>query len=565
MKDKFFINNDLVLINYTKLFPQNEISVLNSKYFLNILQEFYKYLKNNNLYLFKQFDVYNSKNKTVKKYQEFLIEVFVKDINYINSIFLKKIETSSHIFELLYDFYRSKLRLGIYYSVKDAVIRSNFIDVDTKFNDIVLSLYRTIGQKLQEHNNLVYRQLNAGTNGCLQVSKVKWNTKHIDFFKNINFITSLMLRTPLFLKTKSNKRTGKFKETQDNLLELFKNNENSNDWICYPCFVGNNLAFIYFHKEFIIDGIGLANLFELAKVDDYEDRKPNLIVFYGVQDSNHDGNFYYDLENDIYIGQVSNKPNNDYFGYIKKMTLTLHNLSNIKQKKLPVHGSMVNIILKNGKQKNVVFVGDSGTGKSETIEMLTYVGKKYIQSINVIFDDMGSFEVVGNNIKASGTEIGAFLRLDDLEKESIYKDIDRNIFFNAEQSLNARLVNPVNTYKEIKKLHKIDMVLYANNYEKNKVGIRRLKEKEQVLDLFINAKRMAIGTTNEIGISTTFFANPFGCVQKENECRKLLDYQFGLLLENNIYIGEIYTLLAIDKTNATLKKSSIELLKLLCK
>ena len=47
------------------------------------------------------------------------------------------------------------------------------------------------------------------------------------------------------------------------------------------------------------------------------------------------------------------------------MLLTLHNLIMIKRGYLPIHGAMVNIEMKNGKQANVVIMGDSGAGKSE--------------------------------------------------------------------------------------------------------------------------------------------------------------------------------------------------------
>jgi hypothetical protein len=63
------------------------------------------------------------------------------------------------------------------------------------------------------------------------------------------------------------------------------------------------------------------------------------------------------------LGFVSRLDKNDYFGYLKKMLLTLHNLAMIDQKKLPIHGAMVSIVLNNDETKNIVVVGDSGAGK----------------------------------------------------------------------------------------------------------------------------------------------------------------------------------------------------------
>ena len=72
---------------------------------------------------------------------------------------------------------------------------------------------------------------------------------------------------------------------------------------------------------------------------------------------------------------------NDYFGYLKKMLLTLHNVYMINNGMLPIHGAMVKITLDNNKTKNVCIIGDSGAGKSETLEALRVVGgdivKKY--------------------------------------------------------------------------------------------------------------------------------------------------------------------------------------------
>ena len=72
--------------------------------------------------------------------------------------------------------------------------------------------------------------------------------------------------------------------------------------------------------------------------------------------------FYDDKENNIMLGYINYSEEIDYFGYMKKMILTLHNLIMIKRGNLPIHGAMVNIQMKNGKNANVVIMGDSGAG-----------------------------------------------------------------------------------------------------------------------------------------------------------------------------------------------------------
>ena len=62
-------------------------------------------------------------------------------------------------------------------------------------------------------------------------------------------------------------------------------------------------------------------------------------------------------------------------------------------------------------------------------------------------------------------------------------------------------------------------------------------------------KRMALGTTQEIGISTTYFANPFGPMQQQDICDPLIDTIFQCLKDNHVFIGEIYTHLGFNKEN----------------
>ncbi len=83
---------------------------------------------------------------------------------------------------------------------------------------------------------------------------------------------------------------------------------------------------------------------------------------------------------------------------------------------MPIHGAMVNVVLKNGKEANIVIMGDSGAGKSESLEAFRALSEEYISDMTIIFDDMGVFKNVDGIIKGYGTEIGAFVRLDDLDQ-----------------------------------------------------------------------------------------------------------------------------------------------------
>lgn len=190
-------------------------------------------------------------------------------------------------------------------------------------------------------------------------------------------------------------------------------------------------------------------------------------------------------------------------------------------------------------------MGDSGAGKSETIEALSIAGKDLIDHQETVFDDMGTLHLDEHGeVRAEGTEIGAFVRLDDLDRGTAYKDLDRSIFFNPEKA-NARVVLPAAPYSAITEEHPIDCFLYANNYT-DKRGLEWLDGSVAETEKpFVEGKRFALGTTQENGISTTYFANPFGPMQRQEECQPIIDKMFTAMKEQNIPIGEIYTCLGL--------------------
>ena len=56
-----------------------------------------------------------------------------------------------------------------------------------------------------------------------------------------------------------------------------------------------------------------------------------------------------------------------YFGYLKKMILTLHNVVMMKRGLLPFHGA-IGPRAEGRRQAGVLIIGDTATGKSETLE-----------------------------------------------------------------------------------------------------------------------------------------------------------------------------------------------------
>ena len=246
------------------------------------------------------------------------------------------------------------------------------------------------------------------------------------------------------------------------------------------------------------------------------------------------------------LGYINHSDEVDYFGYIKKMSLTLHNLRMIDKGWLPIHGAMVNIVLKNGKTANVVIMGDSGAGKSESIEAFRALSEDYISEMTVIFDDMGTFKIKDGEIYGYGTEIGAFVRLDDLDQGYAFKEMDRSIFMNPDK-VNARLIMPITPYKKIVQGHKVDFFFYANNYSKVEDGksLEYFETPEEAIKVFRAGARMAKGTTTEKGLVESFFANPFGPAQKEKETDVLINEYFDTMFKSGVKVGQIKTALGV--------------------
>ena len=534
MKETLYLNNDLAIVNFSAGYATTGDQLLNSSTFSNYVHNFIDYLKENNEDLY----YYAVGGKTAREATVDLLRLFrmmrIFKIDEIESSYLNDKGRLLEFLEEMYNFWKKHQRFSVVTAGTASALQDiSFVTADSNFNNMVLTLYRNLEESLMGRKNRVYRQMQAGTNAAIAVSvKQPKLSNTYDALKDIPFITSIMLRTPMILHPKSNKRTGMFTETDVNPITYFTGSDE--EWFCFPCKIGTLLAFVYFHRDFISSAVSLGNLFELATEDECR-KKPDLICLFGNQDDKNETVLTYDEKI-------------EYFGYMKKMCLTLHNLRKMQHGWLPIHGAFVNITLHNGKRKGIMLMGDSGAGKSESIEALKIAGKDVIKDIEVVFDDMGTIHIEDGVPYGQGTEIGAFIRLDDLDPGTPYRDMDRSIFMNPESSNNARVITPAAPYEVVAMNHKIDLFAYANNYD-NESGLHRFENLEDAKATCKEGKRMAKGTTQEVGISTTYFANPFGPMQQQDVCDPLIDEVFTALRDNGVFVGEIYTHLGLDKEN----------------
>lgn len=579
MKKEFSLSKEKAILNFSLKYCETFDGILNSNAFKTILRSYISDIQNKSTKSYNMLSHF-SKDASIdtivadsisifKLLTIMAIEEVVKiDENY--SSILNNREVFVKYIEGLYSYWRKLER----YSVINSIRRSSgfssvsFIDANNKFSDQILSLYRKISKNILGKSPTVYRQLPAGVNAGIIVNNTGWSSQRgYEILEEIPFIQSVVLEAPFITYPKKNKRDQPFYEVFSNpLLDI---NINKEQWFCYPAKIGDLIGYIYFHRDFMSHGITLCNLFEMAKYDEYAGKKPDLVYVFGVPDENENKNvFYHDKKADIMLGYASYSEDIDYFGYMKKMCLTLHNLIQINRGNLPIHGAMVNITLKSGKSSNVVLVGDSGAGKSESLEAFRSLSSDHIADMVIVYDDMGMITKKDDKYIGVGTEIGAFVRLDDLDQGYAFKELDRSIFMNPDK-INARLVMPVATYEEIIKGYEVEYILYANNYdgvEENGKHISFFENSDEAIKVFKEGKRMSKGTTTEDGIVESYFANPFGPMQKQEETDKLIEEYFKGFFGSNIKVGQIKTCLGIQGSEKEgPRKAALELFDLISK
>ena len=556
MLQEFTLSRGRAIINFTSKYCDNRRKILTSYAYGRVVESFIYYLKKDNPVIFKAFSKgFESEDQLIRSFMEvirLLSVCSVEELLEVNNKYAPFFEDRDlflEVIELLYHYWRRMERIVVVHNQRqgDGVQNVRFVQAYELFNELILAIYRRTKEVVNGFASQVYRQTTAGANAGLILNDVTWNSPlEYKGLTGIPFINSVLINPPYVSYTKKNTRDGIFREQTLNPVAGMILNED--DWFLFPAKVGDLLAFVYFHKDFMCHGLGLANLFELAKQDEYVGKKPDMIYIFGYPDGHDEKRtFYYkDKKNDILVGYANYCDDIDYFGYMKKMLLTLHNIKQMERGKLPIHGAMVNIILKNGREANIIIMGDSGAGKSESLEAFRTLNEKYIRHMRVIFDDMGYLSLdADGQLKAYGTEIGAFVRTDDLDPTYAFSQLDRGIYTNPDK-VNARVTIPISTYELISKGFPVDYFLYANNYAEAEQKIALFDNIDEAIKTFEAGARKAKGTTTEQGLVTSYFANPFGPVQERPLAEQLVRQYFGVLFERGVKVGEMHTSLAIE-------------------
>lgn len=460
--------------------------------------------------------------------------------------------------EGLYDYWRSFDRFMVCHSEEgpdshDQRPYRTFNATVERLDHLIRALYRDICENITGLHPRVYRQVCAGCNVGLIAIQREWNipSEYQSLLEGIPFIRQVLVDPPMIIYPPMNTRSGQFKRIMENSFPGMTLEKSQ--WMCYPAQVGPLVIFVYFPQIFISLGTALANLFELA-TDAQISAGPDAIYLFGAPPESLavygelPTVFFDDEVNNILIAGIPGENRFGYFGYVKKMVLTLHNIVMMKRGRMPYHGAMTHIQLKDGSSANILIIGDTATGKSETLEAFRSMGNEYIRELKIIADDMGSLEVSPEGkVLGYGTEIGAFVRLDDLQHGYAFGQLDRAIFMNPNK-VNSRVVVPVTSLDDLLKGYPVDFILYCNNYEEvdeDHPIIDHLENMEQAIAVFREGAAMSKGTTTSTGLGHSYYANIFGPPQYKDLHEGLARKTFNAAVEAGVYIGQMRTRLGI--------------------
>lgn len=349
MEEGLYLNNKLAIINFDVTYSSSAKELLNSPYFKEVTRRYMLHLKEENLNFYKWLLNGNNVGDAIYEILKTFRLLLVISPEEVDNYYLKDKNLLLEFIEGFHDYWMSYRRFSVTKTKFNRKTETHFVLQDSMFNRLLRSFYRDIEQCLLGEKNNIYRQVNTGTNASILVYQLEefFLSDKYNKLYNIPIIESVMIRTPMIISTDSNKREGTFQEANQNPILEFNIDEDS--WFGYPAKVGNLFVMIYFHCDFIYNGISLANLFELASPKIAHSRPDGILLFGNKNQQNN--LFYYDKEEDLWVGTIGYDVKSEYFGYMKKMILTLHNLKVMSKGWLPIHGSLVNVYLKNGEKR----------------------------------------------------------------------------------------------------------------------------------------------------------------------------------------------------------------------
>ena len=306
MKDRIYLNDNEVILNFDLVYPETSLEVIKSKEFKVFMQSYIAHLEETDSKLYNWATQGKSLQTAIEALSTFARQTLVFSAEEIESPYIEDRTSALSFVEGMYDFWKAHERYSVTTDRRRESSSTTFVHADSSHNQLIMATYRRIEETLMGRANKIYRQQPAGTNAALSLYKnesFKLGARY-ESLRKVKFIDSIMLRTPMILHPKSNKREWAFQQVYENPLDTFKGN--SDEFFCFPAKVGDLTVFVYFHRDFMSNGVSLANLFELASKKEAS-KKPDCVLIFGNDDGKNACTFYHDEEENIWVGSVTRR------------------------------------------------------------------------------------------------------------------------------------------------------------------------------------------------------------------------------------------------------------------
>ena len=216
MRKEFSMSNDKILINFTAKYCKTFESLLESEGFRRVLDVYLKKAQKKHSRSFRyleetlgESDIASIRNDLARvfKYLTVMSVDEVVENNPKYKEFLSNKDDAIVVIEELYLFWRKLERYTIIHGgvLDSGLAAMSFTEANAGFSSLVLNLYRKVEKSILDVTPRVFRQIPAGGNASIMISKVNWpKPKGYEILENIPFIDAIMLETPFITYPKRN-------------------------------------------------------------------------------------------------------------------------------------------------------------------------------------------------------------------------------------------------------------------------------------------------------------------------------------------------------------------------
>ena len=225
MREPFYMVDDTVILNFSSEYHQSLDQLVSSDGFKLFLERYLKDLAVRDIITFEWLTKSRKLEEMVNEIVVLTKQLLVLDIDEIYNPLVDVLNRTKTLFVLedAYNYWRSKQRFSLINASSGNLSFNSFIEVDSKYNQLILQLYRTCQKKLRNKKSNVYRQLQAGTNGGCVIKRYKLALFNgYTFLKNVMFINTIVLKTPMVLHHKVNETSFDFKQLDSNPIKMLE-------------------------------------------------------------------------------------------------------------------------------------------------------------------------------------------------------------------------------------------------------------------------------------------------------------------------------------------------------